>query len=284
LVAISDLTEYLGELPDVGKALSIADPLVQLARGFVGAERLPASEAAAEQYLLLLESVDQISDVITEDRRAANVMLRVDNNGSRDLLEVAKRARDWWDEFGPAGFTARVTGIMYEYARAEDEIATGQLRGLGLALIAVSVVLITVFRRARLMVLAIVPNAVPLVIIFGMMGLLGLPVDAGTVFLGSLALGIAVDDTIHVVWRYQIARRRLAAGEAVAVALARSIVPIAFTTVAVAAGFAVLYLSSFVFIQALGWLTATIMILCYLSDVTLLPALLARFDQGPGRE
>jgi predicted RND superfamily exporter protein len=284
LSAIDSLASYLESLPDVGKAVSIADPLRQIHGGFLDAEDqpLPQERALAEQYLLLLESVEHVADLVTDDRSAANVLLRVDHNGSSHLLEVADAARAWWQQNGVAGVKGEPTGIMYEYARAEDEIAFGQLRGLSFALSVISVMLLAIFRWPRLALVALVPNVIPLAVIFGLMGLLSVPLDAGTVLVGSLALGIAVDDTIHVTSGFF---DRIQLGLGARDALHRTFVAVlpalVFTTIAVALAFVVLGFSEFTFTRNLGLLTAAIMVLCLLADVTLLPALLLGLPARP---
>jgi predicted RND superfamily exporter protein len=188
---------------------------------------------------------------------------------------VAGEAEDWWSANGVEGYSARATGIMYEFARAEDEIARGQIRGLGFALTAVALILFAVLGSLRLAALSLVPNALPVAVAFGLMGYLGIALDAGTIVVGNLALGIAVDDTLHVASRYHA---RIDAGDCPLVALRwaleRVLSPVAYTTIVVALGFAVLGLSGLMFTRNLGLLTACVLILCLLADVILLPSLL----------
>jgi predicted RND superfamily exporter protein len=277
LVAIDELTRYLESLPEVGKAISVADPLRQIHGGFLedSSMPLPDSLLAAEQYLLLLESVEYIRDVITVDRASANILLRVDDNGSSHLVELAQRAKTWWDAHGTASHVARPTGIMYEFGRAENEIAFGQLRGLSLALVVISAILFAIFRWWRLALVALIPNAIPLVLIFGGMGLFGIPLDAGTVLLGSLALGVAVDDTIHIATGFH---KRVGLGDdkrsALEGAFAAVLPAILSTTVMISMAFLILGFSEFTIIRELGLLTAGIVVLCLLADITLLVALL----------
>jgi len=279
LAAIDALTRYLEAQPEVGRALSVADPLRQLHAGFSGRADagLPESRELAEQYLLLLGSVEPIRDVIHDDRQSANVLLRVDVNGSRRLLAVAERIREWWQAHGAPGFDARVTGIMYEFARAEEEIAWSQIRGFGSALVAIAAVFLAVFRSAWPTFAALVPNAAPMVVFYGFMGLAGLPLDAATVCIGSVALGIAVDDTIHLATGYRDERARgrepRAALEATLARVLPAVVP---TTVSIAVGFAVLGVSEFTLIRNFGLVTAALMLVCLLADLTLLAPLLAR--------
>ena len=279
LAAIDALAAHLESRPEIGRALSVADPLRQLHAGFTGRADagLPGSRDLAEQYLLLLGSVEQVRDVVHDDRRSANVLLRADVNGSRQLLEAAEEVRRWWGEHGAPGFDANVTGIMYEFGRAEEEIAWSQLRGFTSAFVAIAVVIFLVFRSAWPTFAALVPNAAPMVVFYGFMGLAGLPLDAATVCIGSVALGIAVDDTIHLATGYRDERARgHPPREALDATLARVLPAVIPTTVSIAVGFAVLGASDFTLIRNFGLVTAALMVVCLLADLTLLAPLLAR--------
>jgi hypothetical protein len=279
LAAIDALAAWLEAQPEVGRALSVADPLRQLHAGFSGRADagLPASRELAEQYLLLLGSVEPLADVIHPDRRSANVLLRIDVNGSRRLLGVAERIRSWWRERGAPGFDAHVTGIMYEFARAEEEIAWSQIRGFGSALVAIAAVFLAIFRRAWPTFAALVPNAAPLLVFYGFMGLAGVPLDAATVCIGSVALGIAVDDTIHLATGYRDERARgRAPRPALEATLERVLPAVVPMTLSIAAGFAVLGLSEFTLVRNFGLVTAALVLVCLVADLTLLAPLLAR--------
>jgi hypothetical protein len=286
LAAIDALAAHLRRLPKVGKVVSVADPLRQLHGGFVDDPRqpLPAGHDLVEQYLLLLESVPQLADLVSADRSAANVLLRLDDNSSAYLLDVADAAERWWAEHGPPGFAARTTGIMFEFARAADAIALGQIRGFGSAFAAVSIVLLLVFRSVRLAGVALVPNLVPVFIAFGAMGLASISLDAATVLIGSIALGIAVDDTVHLLVGYHEGRRAgVARAQAVEASLRQSFPAIVQTALVVALGFAVLGLSGFSFIRNLGLVTAGLMVLCLVAELNLLPAMLLGDRDAPPR-
>lgn len=284
--AIDAFGSYLSSLPDVGKVLSVADALRELHEGFVGsgAAPLPNDRAAIEQYLLLLEGTERLEDVITRDRSAANVLLRVNNNGSRHLLEVAEQAERWWRDNGVEGFETRATGIMFEIARAEEAIALGQIQGLGLDVAIIFAILVIALRSLRVAVLALIPNVLPIGLMFGFMGVSGIPLDLGTVFVSNLAVGIAVDETIHLVTAFvRLRERGLAAEDALRSAMERVLPALVLTTVVIAAGFLVLAISDFRFTRNLGLLTAGVMVLCVASNATLLPALLLRFGSGSTR-
>lgn len=285
LAAIDALAAHLSDYRNVGKVLSMADPLRQLHGGFVedASQPLPEGEDLVAQYLLLLESLDHLQDTVTFDRLSANVLVRTNDNGSRVLLDVASEAERWWAANGPEDFSARATGVMFEFARAEEAIAWGQIRGLTLAILAIGGILLLVFRTPLVAGIALVPNLASLGIIYGLMGLLGIPLDAGTVCMGTLALGIAVDDTIHVVDGYR-RRRHPKSGPGVGRAAAlvgtyQHVLPaLVYTSVAIAAGFLVLALSEFMLTRNLGGVTAVVVVICLVADTTLLPAVLLGQD------
>jgi predicted RND superfamily exporter protein len=278
--AIDRLSGYLASQPEVGKVLSVADPLHELHEGFTGraGAALPTDRAAIEQYLLLLEGTRRLGDVITLDRSAANVLLRVNNNGSRHLLDVADRAEAWWREHGVPGYEAHATGAMFEVARAEESIALGQIQGLGMDVAVIALILLLALRSLRLAVLSLVPNVIPIGLMFGFMGASGIPLDLGTVFVSNLAVGIAVDETIHLVTAFARLRGQgRSAVEALQSAMQMVLPALILTTVVIATGFLVLAVSDFRFTRNLGLLTAGVMVLCVASNASLLPALLLRF-------
>jgi predicted RND superfamily exporter protein len=277
LAAISRFGDYLNGLQHVGKAVTVADPLRQLNGGFSGDETdpLPTESALIAQYLLLLESVEHLRDVVADDHQSANVVLRVDNNGSEHLLEVANEAEAWWRREGPAGFAVRPTGIMYEFARSEDEIAWGQIRGLTLAFAAVALVLLLVFGVPKVAGTVMLPNVAPLIVIYGIMGWLAFPLDAGTVCLGSLALGIAVDDSIHIAATYLSLLKQSEPGLKLLEGTFSQVLPaVVMTSIAIGIGFAILGFSEFTLTRNLGLIIAFLVAICLAADATLLPALL----------
>jgi uncharacterized protein len=281
LRAIDGLTHHLETLPPVGRAISVASVLRDASRGFDGPDRgLPATSPLIEQYLLVLESSEEVREFISSDRRLASVSVRANNNGSETLLSIASEAERWWRANGVAGVSAHSTGIMYEFARAEREITTGQLSGLGLDCVALACLYFLLFRSVSLTAVAVIPTIATVLTTFGLLGWSGSALDAGTVFVGALAVGVTVDETVHLVSAYARAKR---SGDhdrdALGVALKRVFPALIMTTTTLAAGFLVLGISSFAFIRQLGLATAIAMAVCALANATLLPSLLSLSDR-----
>ena len=274
LAALSLLSDHLEALPDVSRATSIATPVEQVHRELAedaGAQLVDT--AMIEQYLLVLSGADHVQDLLSFDRKKANVWVRSRSNASEDLLSIAREAENWWSANGPSWTSAQATGIMFEFARAQRAISWGQVSGLGLAFAVISLVLYLAFGSMSVALVALLPNVVPILVSFGLLGWANVPLDAGTVLVGNLALGIAVDDTIHLISSLEDGKGGDFVGR-----LSRcfSVVlpPLCFTTLVLAAGFAVLGLSSFLFIRNLGLLTALILVVCLVADLLLLPCLI----------
>lgn len=275
---IDSLSEDLASHPDVGKSLSIGDPLRLLMAAFSssGDAVLPATDAAVEQSLLLLSGMTRLDDVLHPDRRSSNIVLRLNTNSSDDIVSLRQWVDDWWSEHGDKRFRVSTTGVMYEFARAEQSIATGQAQGLGIAIVLVGAILLLVLRDLRMAAIGMAANVVPIAVGFGSLGLAGMPLDAATACLGSMALGIAVDDSIHLVSGVRSARDNNSLPDAIASSISKVILPLVMTTSAITLGFLCLGLSEFTLIRNMGLVTAYIVSICLAADLTLLPALLGR--------
>jgi len=177
-----------------------------------------------------------------------------------------------------------ITGRSPQMQHMEKQLVVSQIKTFSAAFVAILLCLIVGLRSFRLLVAAIPPNLLPVLAVFGMMALIGIPLDAGTVMVASIAMGIAVDDTVHVLAAF---RRRRKGGE-----LARAIKETLFdvgpsitvTTFTAAAGFYCLTLSIFNPLQYFGILAGTALILALITDVIALPAMLAMLYRIHGAE
>ncbi len=149
--------------------------------------------------------------------------------------------------------------------------------------------MVILFRSFKMGIVAMIPNLLPLLFIIGVMGAADIPFNIGTSIVICLAIGIAVDDTIHFLVRFlyelrrtnhylirSITGARITGGQKYAVAATMCYVrrPIVLTSVAIFFGFAMLGLSQFVPVMLFGILTAVTMVFCLLCDLILLPAML----------
>jgi hypothetical protein len=177
-------------------------------------------------------------------------------------------------------FECVYTGAAAQVVLLAEGLLGGIALGLGTALAVMAVVCSALFRSVRLAAIAFLPNAFPIVIVFGMMGLLGLPLNSGSAMVSTIALGVALNDTVHFILHY---RRLRASGVACDAAMAETIGdagrPILLTSVVNTAGFSIFLLSDFRPLFHFGLLSTVAMGSAVLGDLVLLPNLLKVFDR-----
>lgn len=269
------------KIPSVGRTLSMVDSLrlmnKAMAKGDPNEERIPDTRGAAAELLFMTPKghLDRYTNV---NHSRANVVVRTGAVGTAQVRAVTERLEALVAELDlPEGVTATVTGNALLLSHSADGIARGQPRTIGLAAIAIFVLIAVSFGSVRLGAVAMLPNLVPVAIYFGILGFGAAPLSLPTSLIGSVALGIAIDDTVHFLVRYGGERRRGLSPEEAAATCGRRIGrPIAITSVMLIAGFLVVALSGFATLRQFGILSAVTMGICLVNDLVLLPALLVR--------
>ena len=146
-------------------------------------------------------------------------------------------------------------------------VQRNQILSLIIAFIALFIIGTLIFRSPRLGVLAVFPAGFTLLVTFGLMGWLGMPLDPGTCMVAALSLGIGIDYAIHFIWRRRWCGLSLEQ-------TARTVGPaLAFNAVEVASGFAVMIIADTVPLARFGILVTVAILVAALSTFTLLPAL-----------
>ena len=233
------------------------------------ARRYFDDRARALEYLLLYESSgdpDDLRHYVDFDRGALNVFLRTNNRSSREILEL-RDSMLAFAETRPQGTRAEVLGTWLLFPKAMDGIARGMVRGLIGAGLVIFVVLLVFLRSLRLALVAMVPNTLPILVCLGTLGWLDIPLSFATSIVGCVALGLAVDDTAHVIGHL----RRGASLDAVYARVGRALI---VTTLSLGSGFLVLGLSGFLPLVHFGIATAVSLVVAVLADLLLLPTLL----------
>jgi len=264
----------------VSRVLSPADVVRQLAwwdAGFEnGSYAVPGSDDRVARLLRSPGAAgeDLLSVLVTPDGSRIRLSAMVDEMDEGRFLGLVDRTERLVAEL-PVGWAGTVTGQVLRLVNAQQRLVRTQLVSLATACVLVFACLWAGLRSARLVALAVVPNLAPLLAAFAAMGILGMPLDAGTVMVASVALGIAVDNTAHVL---ESVRRRLAVGSTVREAarwtLERAGSAMVVTSVTAAIGFLSLTASRFVPIRDFGVLAAVAMIAALAGDLLLLPALI----------
>ncbi|HIG01396.1 MAG TPA: hypothetical protein EYQ66_08855 [Myxococcales bacterium] len=280
--AVDALEDRLSVVPGVSRTLSFNDMLGRLNRAFHAdepeAERVPDSRAAITELLFMLPK-DDLTPFLTVDHSRANVIVRTGAVGSSAILELERKLQEVLDSHPlPRGAQARITGNAILLAHSADAITRAQPRSVGLAAVAIFGLITLALRSPGLGFVAMIPNLVPVLLFFGLLGAGLAPLSLPVSLIGSMALGIAIDDSAHFLVRYTRERRRGGDPIEAAMLCSRHVGrPIVITSVMLCLGFLVVTASRFATLQEFGFLSALTMGVCLATDLILLPAVLTRF-------
>ncbi|MCP5039833.1 MAG: cyclic nucleotide-binding domain-containing protein, partial [bacterium] len=176
----------------------------------------------------------------------------------------------------PRHLESQVTGAMVMLTRSLDAAAQGQVQTLGIAFVFIYLILVALFTSFRVAFVALIPNALPVLIYFGTLGIAGVPLNTTTGLFACIVLGIAVDDTIHFLTRFNSeARGRVSEKQGAIEALREVGRPVTITTIGLCMGFGVIATSELKNQAEFGLLGAFTLAVAWLIDVTFTPALCA---------
>ena len=297
LKRIKDLQRFLVVQPGITSSISIVDYLEVLEAGLgrqaeggdlVVDEQgnlVPADAArlfwddpkSLEPVLAMVSSSPAtFKSVVTEDFSKASILVRTNLSGSRRIEETLERIRLYVAEHFPAELPVNLTGTLVLLTGTTSDIVAGQIKSLALALGIIFLVMTAMFLSVKIGFFAILPNVLPILIFFGVMGGAGIFLNLGTSLIAAIALGIAVDSTIHYMSRLNLELRGETDQAAAVVRTMQTVgVPIVYTTIALCLGFFTFGLSGFVPIQNFGILAGVTMVTALAANLVLLPALLS---------
>lgn len=236
--------------------------------------RIPESRALVAQYLLLY-AADDIQEYVNGAYNATRIMVRTHQHESAAQARLLDSIGDIVREETAPDLSVRVTGQVVQDVAVIDALVAGQVKSLLLAVVCVSLVMCLALRSWGLGLLSLLPNVFPILLNFGVMGILGIPLNTATVLIAAVALGIAVDDTIHFLRHFEEGRRK---GRSVSAAVQDSLMAkgqaLVSSSVILGIGFGILMASQFTPTAYFGALSAFIMLAALVGDLVFLPAVL----------
>jgi hypothetical protein len=278
LEKLDRLSAKIAQEPGLTKTISIVDYVKEINRALHGDDpeyySIPDTARAVAQSLLLYEFAggDELRDYVSGDYSAGRLTALFRTMSSRESAALQARVLDYARELE---LPVKVTGTIALLEAMEQKVTISQVRSLGIALFLIAGLMALLLHSWKLGLLSLVPNALPILLMFAVMGFAGIPLDAATSIVAGLALGIAVDDTIHYLTRF---RRELRQAKSYREALIRTTRTvgraIVFTSVILFAGFSVLLLGTFKGTIYFGLLIGLAMAFALVGDLVLLPALL----------
>lgn len=234
-------------------------------------------------YRLLDEKVASqlVGAYLSDKPLQARISTRIqDTTAGLDREQLMQQLNQDLQSVGLTPQQYSLTNLFVLYQNILSRLFDSQIKTLGLVYLAMAILLLLIFRSVKIAVIALIPNVCTTLGILGLIGWLGIPLDIMTITIAAIAMGIAVDDTIHFVHNYLKAPR----GQALQNSFAHTGIAMLFTSTVIAAGFAIFGFSSFLPSVYFGLLTAAAMLMALAADLTILPALLSRFVQPAASE
>ena len=280
---IDGLTQHLNGIEGVGTVFSISDFVREMSKalyepGEKEYDRIPTStEAIAQMFELynMSGNPDDFKQLMNFENTKANILVRLSNTDHKVVKALEKDIRSYTADFPARVTTGGYAIIMTDFAQ---QIINGQVWSLAFALLIVFILLAINFRSLKGGLIGSIPLAASIVIQFGFMGLVGIPIDAATALLSSIMVGVGVDFTIQFMWRYNTEfRKGFTRQEAIATTYRTTGRSIFINALSVIVGFSATFFSGFLSIRFFGYLVLLSIGSCLLYAIVFIPAFMLYF-------
>ncbi|MGD2272281.1 MAG: efflux RND transporter permease subunit, partial [Desulfobacterales bacterium] len=286
VAAIARLQDYLETLPGIDKTVSFADylMLVNYALNRFEPEFYALPEEGFEVRMLInnyttMLGEDMLNRFMSPDFSKANILLLTHISSSRNFLQTRDKILTFVKQHFPKDLAWNVTGFGIAISASSHQLTRGQIKSLSITMVLVFGIMFLLFLSSKVGLIAIVPNLFPIIINFGFMGWLGIELSMVTSLIASIAIGLAVDDTIHYLFRYNREfKKDLDDRRAFSETLKQVGRPIIFTTLTICAGFSILVFSSFKPTAVFGIMMAITVLSALVGDLILLPSLMQHVE------
>ncbi len=277
---IEKVHKYLETLPAVGKVLSFSS-ILEVATALNDGKPFGTLELGV-LYSKIPETIKNeiVDPYISIEDSEARINLRIKdsltNLKRNDLINQIKF--DLENKLGLEKDEFKLAGVLILFNNLLQSLFKSQILTLGFVMVGIFAMFIILFKNIKLSLIGIVPNFIAAFFILGIIGMLEIPLDMMTITIAAITIGIAVDNSIHYIYRFKEEFNRIKNYEKT-VSYCHSTVGIAIlnTSITIVFGFSILVLSNFIPTIYFGMFTGIAMLLAMLSVLTLLPALLIKF-------
>ena len=269
--------DYLDNLNSVGKVISFAS-MVRVAEDLNNSKKLQGLEMGV-LYTKIPNSIKKeiIDPYISIKNDEARISLRVlDSKEDLRRNELIEKIRyDLENELGLSKDEFKLAGVLILFNNLLQSLFKSQILTLGVVMAGITLMFLILFRNITLSLIGVVPNFMAAFLILGIIGLLGIPLDMMTITIAAITIGIAVDNSIHYIYRFKEEFTKIKnynktlekCHDTVGVAILNTSITIVF-------GFSILVLSNFIPTIYFGVFTGIAMLLAMISVLTLLPKLI----------
>ncbi len=240
---------------------------------------IPDDRQLVAQELLLFENAgsDDVEDLVDSTFQSGRISVRVPIKDSTAFPDFIQAAVDEAARLFGSGVAIEVTGIVQVISATMDAVLHTMVRSYITAFLIITPLMVLLIGRVSVGLLAMIPNLTPVVLTLGIMGWADIPLDAFTLLIGSIAIGLAVDDTIHFMHNF---RRYFDETGDVETAVRKTLETtgqaLLFTSIVLAAGFGIYTQAYLTNLFYFGLLTSITIVFAFVADLLLAPAMLVR--------
>jgi uncharacterized protein len=274
---ITNVHNYLNNLPQVGKVLSFSS-IIDVATQLNNNKPLGTLEMGV-LYSKIPESIktDIIDPYISIEDNEARISLRIidsqKNLRRNDLIN--KINYDLQNKLGIESDRYKLAGVLILFNNLLQSLFKSQILTLGLVMIGIFAMFMVLFRNIKLSLIGVVPNFIAAFFILGIIGMLSIPLDMMTITIAAITIGIAVDNSIHYIYRFKEEFYNLKDYKKTLQTCHSTVgTAILNTSITIVFGFSILVLSKFIPTIYFGVFTGLAMLLAMISVLTLLPSLI----------
>jgi len=275
LKMMSKTQDYMEQDSNIKTTQSVADLVKQMNDAMGEGLRVPDERAKIEQLWFLLDGQDIMEQLVSDDLDEGIIQSRFASIESETMSDFVKYMNTFILENSTEECTIEVTGLPHVYEKLNDSLLKSQFSSLLIAIIMILIIVGLILKSFSKGVYATIPIIVTIIVLFGFMGITGIPLDIATVLVASVALGIGVDYSIHVITHFNHSLKET--GE-IKKAIENTIMisgkAIIINVVSVGVGFLVLIFSQLTPLQNFGLLVTLSMFGSGLAALTLLPVIL----------
>ncbi len=277
---ISNIHNYLDSLPEIGKVLSFSS-IVDVATQLNNNKPLGTLEMGV-LYTKIPENIktEIIDPYISIKDNEARISLRIIDS-QKDLKRnelIKKINHDLQNEFGLNEDQYKLAGVMILFNNLLQSLFKSQILTLGLVILGIFGMFVILFKNIKLSLIGVVPNFIAAFFILGIIGMLEIPLDMMTITIAAITIGIAVDNSIHYIYRFKEEFNKINDYKKTLKACHSTVgVAILNTSITIVFGFSILVLSKFIPTIYFGIFTGLAMLFAMISVLTLLPSLILVF-------
>ena len=281
LHAVEILQNTATEHSVVMDSLSMADIIKELNQAFHGDDpayyRIPESREALAQLMLVYEisGGEEMDDVLNIDKSKTALQVRLKLVGASRVREFLHSMDDQVARLEAQGIHVQTSGIGLLWVKMADYITSTQIKGYAVVFTLIALVMMLAFGSVKTALIGMIPNLFPIVLVLGLMGWIGWALDYFRLLLATIAIGIAVDDTIHMMTRLRTAFDETGDYDQAIREATRTVGPaLLATTVILTVAFLSYLFSAMAILASFGVLLAATIVAALAADLFLLPAII----------